>query len=36
MRLILYPQEFVPAREVIDEDGVAWIDDTPKSGEAWE
>lgn len=34
--LILYPEEFVPCREVIDEDGVAWIDDRPKSGEAWE
>jgi Mlc titration factor MtfA (ptsG expression regulator) len=34
--LILYPQEFVPAREVIDEDGVAWIDNAPRSGEAWE
>ncbi|KAA6186595.1 zinc-dependent peptidase [Thiohalocapsa marina] len=34
--LILYPDEFVPAREVIDEDGIVWIDDAPKSGEAWE
>jgi Mlc titration factor MtfA (ptsG expression regulator) len=34
--LILYPDEFVPSREVIDEDGIVWIDDTPKSGEAWE
>jgi len=34
--LILYPDEFVPAREVIDEDGLVWLDDEPKSGEAWE
>jgi Mlc titration factor MtfA (ptsG expression regulator) len=34
--VILYPDEFVPAREVIDEDGIVWIDDEPKSGEAWE
>jgi len=34
--MILYPREFVPTREVVDEVGVAWIDDSPKSGEAWE
>jgi MtfA peptidase len=34
--LILYPDEFVPAREVMDEAGLVWIDDEPKSGEAWE
>jgi len=34
--LILYPDEFVPVREVVDEDGVVWLDDLPKSGEAWE
>ncbi|TVQ85614.1 MAG: zinc-dependent peptidase [Chromatiaceae bacterium] len=34
--LILYPDEFVPAREVVDADGLVWIDDEPKSGEAWE
>lgn len=34
--LILYPDRFVPAREVMDEDGLVWIDDEPKSGEAWE
>lgn len=34
--LILYPEEFVPARQVIDDTGVVWVDDTPKSGEAWE
>jgi hypothetical protein len=33
--LILYPEEFVPAREVVGEDGVVWVDDAPKSGEAW-
>jgi len=34
--VILYPEEFVPAREVIDEQGLVWIDDAPKSGEAWQ
>lgn len=34
--LVLYPDAFVPGREVIDEDGLVWIDDEPKSGEAWE
>lgn len=34
--LILYPDQFVPAREVMDDDGLVWIDDEPKSGEAWE
>jgi Mlc titration factor MtfA (ptsG expression regulator) len=34
--VILYPDQFVPAREVMDEDGVVWIDNEPKSGEAWE
>lgn len=34
--LILYPDEFVPVREVVDEDGVVWLDNLPKSGEAWE
>ncbi len=34
--IILYPDEFVPTREVVGEDGIVWIDDGPKSGEAWE
>jgi Mlc titration factor MtfA (ptsG expression regulator) len=34
--LILYPDEFLPSREVVDENGVVWVDDLPKSGEAWE
>lgn len=34
--VIVYPDEFVPAREVMDEDGLVWQDDEPKSGEAWE
>ena len=34
--VILYPAEFVPSREVVDEDGLVWIDDEPKSGEAWQ
>ena len=34
--IILYPNEFVPAREVMYEDGVVGIDNAPKSGEAWQ
>ena len=34
--VILYPDQFVPAHEVVDEDGLVWIDDAPKSGEAWD
>ena len=33
--VILYPDEFVPEREVVDENGLVWVDDEPKSGEAW-
>lgn len=34
--MIVYPEEFVPAREWVDEDGLVWVDDEAKSGEAWE
>jgi Mlc titration factor MtfA (ptsG expression regulator) len=34
--VIVYPDEFVPEREVMDEDGLVWVDNEPKSGEAWE
>ncbi len=34
--VILYPDAFVPAREVMDEDGLVWLDNEAKSGEAWE
>jgi Mlc titration factor MtfA (ptsG expression regulator) len=34
--VILYPEEFVPQREWVDEDGVVWVADQPMSGEAWE
>jgi Mlc titration factor MtfA (ptsG expression regulator) len=34
--VILYPDEFVPQREWIDEDGVVWVSEVPMSGEAWE
>ncbi|ESQ12002.1 MAG: hypothetical protein N838_17175 [Thiohalocapsa sp. PB-PSB1] len=34
--LILYPDVFVPAREVVGEDGVVWVDHKPRSGEAWQ
>lgn len=33
--VIVYPDAFVPAREVVDENGLVWIDDSVKSGEAW-
>lgn len=34
--VIVYPDEFVPQREWVDEDGVVWLSDEPMSGEAWE
>ena len=34
--VVLYPEEFVPEREIIDEDGVVWVSSEPKSGEAWQ
>lgn len=34
--VILYPAEFVPGREYVDDDGLVWVDDAVKSGEAWE
>lgn len=34
--LIVYPEEFVPEREWVDEDGVVWVANEPMSGEAWE
>lgn len=34
--VIVYPDEFVPEREWIDEDGVVWVADEVRSGEAWE
>lgn len=34
--VIVYPAEFVPAREYVDADGLVWVDDAVKSGEAWE
>jgi MtfA peptidase len=34
--VIVYPDEFVPAREYVDSDGLVWVDDAVKSGEAWE
>jgi len=34
--VIVYPEEFVPEREWIDEDGVVWVEEEAKSGEAWE
>jgi Mlc titration factor MtfA (ptsG expression regulator) len=34
--VIVYPDEFVPEREWVDEDGVVWMAEEPMSGEAWE
>ncbi len=34
--LILYPGEFVPGHEYLDADGLVWIDDEVKAGEAWD
>ena len=34
--VIVYPGEFVPKREWIDDDGVVWSSAEPMSGEAWE
>jgi Mlc titration factor MtfA (ptsG expression regulator) len=34
--VILYPAEFVPGLEYVDQDGLVWVDDAVKSGEAWE
>ena len=34
--VIVYPAEFVPAHESVDADGVVWVDEEAKSGEAWE
>ncbi|MCU0834533.1 MAG: zinc-dependent peptidase [Chromatiaceae bacterium] len=34
--VIVYPEEFVPEREWVDEDGLVWVEEEAKSGEAWE
>lgn len=34
--VILYPSAFRPAHEYTDTDGLVWLDDEVKSGEAWE
>jgi Mlc titration factor MtfA (ptsG expression regulator) len=34
--VILYPDEFVPRREWIDENGVVWVAEEAVSGQAWE
>jgi Mlc titration factor MtfA (ptsG expression regulator) len=34
--VIVYPAEFVPQREWVDENGVVWTAEEPMSGEAWE
>jgi Mlc titration factor MtfA (ptsG expression regulator) len=34
--VIVYPDEFVPEREVMGDDGVVWTEREAKSGEAWE
>jgi Mlc titration factor MtfA (ptsG expression regulator) len=35
VEVIVYPDEFVPAVEYIDDDGVVHIDREPRTGEAW-
>jgi len=34
--VIVYPEEFAPKQERMDEDGVVWVEREIKSGEAWE
>lgn len=34
--VVVYPGQFVPSREYVDEHGLVWVDDEAKSGEAWE
>ena len=34
--VIVYPDEFVPEREWVDEAGVVWVARVPHTGEAWE
>lgn len=34
--LILYPDEFIPEREWVDENGLVWLSREAMSGEAWE
>lgn len=34
--VIVYPDEFVPEREWIDESGVVWVAHVPHTGEAWQ
>jgi hypothetical protein len=34
--VIVYPDQFVPQQEWVDEDGVVWVANEVKSGEAWE
>ena len=35
VEVIVYPDEFVPAMEYVDEDGVVHTDHAPRAGEAW-
>ncbi|SEP88397.1 hypothetical protein SAMN05421693_10925 [Ectothiorhodospira magna] len=34
--LIIYPDDFLPRREIMDDHGILHLDDSPYSGEAWE
>jgi hypothetical protein len=34
--VIVYPEQFVSGQEYMDADGLVWVDDQVKSGEAWE
>ncbi len=35
VEVIVYPDEFVPAMEYVDEDGIVHTDHAPRAGEAW-
>jgi MtfA peptidase len=35
VQVIVYPDEFVPAMEYVDEDGIVHTDHAPRAGEAW-
>ncbi|WP_246828323.1 zinc-dependent peptidase [Ectothiorhodospira sp. PHS-1] len=34
--IIVYPDDFLPRREIMDDDGILHLDESPYSGEAWE
>lgn len=34
--VVVYPDDFMPRREFMDDEGILHLDDSPRSGEAWE